>query len=247
MLSDYDLLQLWTFGFRSSTCIYSSRHFNVALTATWRHGIWTKLNRHQVSETTALQRHVIRLRCLMSVKALSKAVKLGLRACNEKLVEQMVWTFTQLNGKVCIYDDIKLYFKATKKFMIRETIYVSINYGLRKRNSCSLIKNQNLDEQTLPKYIRQVFEKLGVSGEWLPDNVFMYGLFSMAITNRLKAGLDLESVSMQTVHRHRQYLKSYQFMSGLFVHRLKRSWIPGIHSSEDKCGCLHSWIILGHL
>lgn len=113
-----------------------------------------------------------------------------------------------MNGKLCIYDDIKPYLEATKQIHgKRDSVFLSINYGFKKADSYSFFKNPNLGEQNLARYIRQVCEKLAISVEGLRDSFSMHRLRATAISNRFEAGLEAEPLSMQTGHRQPQFLK----------------------------------------
>lgn len=153
------------------------------------------------------RRNVIRFKSIIAGNGRSNIVKGGRCDCNDKRLEATAWKFTQLNGKLCIYDDIKFYLKATKIIHGRRDDFLSINYRFKKGDINYFFENQNLGEQALPKYIRQFCEKLDISAERLRDSFPMHGLRAKPITNRFEAGLWEESISMKSGHRQTQYLK----------------------------------------
>lgn len=74
-----------------------------------------KMKMHQVSESMAYGKPVFRFRSVIAGDGVSKTARGGLRPCDDKPVEALCWRTSQLDGKLCIYDDLKLYLSATSK------------------------------------------------------------------------------------------------------------------------------------
>lgn len=198
--------------------------FNLALSTTWRPGMLHNIDISDIKTETHKGEQVYRIKSRIATANASKCEKGGLNAVNDKPSSVTIWRRFQLNGQLCIFDDIKEYLDMTSEIhQTNSKFFLSVNYfgstdNSKKRN---FFKRQNLGEGTISKYVKEACDSVGVVGEGVRDQFTAHGLRATCITFLFEAGHQMQVIARKSGHRDPRSALSYHNTQGVLGQKLQ--------------------------
>lgn len=241
VLSDADVLKLYTSSeltMDHPRGLITRLILDLAYVTTWRPGMISSLRMDQIRKVTANGEPAYRIFSLIASERGSKTAQGVLRAASDKPLEVTIWRRQQLNGQLCVFDDIERYLTATAKFRNeKDELLLSVNYGFTPGDLQTFYKNCNLGAGTVSKYVTGSCDKLGICGDGVRDSFTMHGIRATSITNLFDDGYERETVATKTGHKNPKSLTRYQSNRGRLGEGMQMAMFgAGQLEKEDEKG-----------
>lgn len=122
----------------------------------------------QVVLTKHMGDDVFKITSFIVAPVACKTTQGGLKNVNDNHSSVTIWKRLQLNGQLCIFEDIKEYIDMGEGIhRSRTKVFLADNYFGKKTYKINrmFFKNCNLGEEILPRYIKEACDAVWVIGE----------------------------------------------------------------------------------